>query len=102
MIPQGTTPTFVLTLPEGFDLTQASKVVASFCCSGKQVNVEPPELELTPTTASAHLTQEQTMGWEHRSPLKVQLNWLTQDGVRLASEVWEGVVDEQLLTEVMS
>ena len=42
------------------------------------------------------------MGWEHRSPLKVQLNWLTQDGVRLASEVWEGVVDEQLLTEVMS
>lgn len=102
MIPQGATPTFVLQIPEGFDLTQASKVVASFRCSGVQINVETPELELTATTATAQLTQEQTLAWEHRSTLKVQLNWLMPDGVRAASSVWEGVVDEQLLTEVMS
>ena len=102
MIPQGATPTFVMTLPEDVDLTQASKVVASFRCSGVQINVETPELELTATTATVRLTQAQTLAWEHRSALKVQLNWLTQDGVRTASSVWEGVVDEQLLTEVMS
>lgn len=101
MFPQGTTPTFVLTLPEGYDLTQASKVTASFRCSGVQVDVETPDLVLTATTATAQLTQEQTLAWEHGSALKVQLNWLTEDGARLASEVWEGVIDEQLLTEVM-
>lgn len=102
MFPQGSTPTFVLTLPEGIDLTQASKVVASFRCSGVQYDVEPPELELTATTATARLSQEQTLAWDDGAVLKVQLNWLTQDGVRAASEVWEGVVEEQLLTEVMS
>lgn len=101
MIPQGATPTFVLTLPEDVDLTQASKVVASFRCSGVQYNVETPELELTATTATAQLTQEQTLAWDEGDTLKVQLNWLMPDGVRAASSVWEGVVDKQLLTEVM-
>lgn len=102
MFPQGATPTFVLTLPDDIDLTQASRVVASFRCSGVQYNVEPPELELTATTATARLTQEQTLAWDDGAVLKVQLNWLTSDGVRAASAVWEGFVDEQLLTEVMS
>lgn len=102
MFPQGATPTFVLTLPEDVDLTQASRVVASFRCSGVQYNVEPPELELTATTATAHLTQEQTFAWDDGAVLKVQLNWLTPDGVRAVSSVWEGVIDEQLLMEVMS
>ena len=48
------------------------------------------------------LTQEQTLAWDYRSILKVQLNWLLPNGVRVASSVWEGVINEQLLTEVMS
>ena len=80
MFPQGATPTFILTLPTGWDLTLASKVVAS----------------------TVRLTQEQTLAWDYRSILKVQLNWLLPNGVRVASSVWEGVINEQLLTEVMS
>ena len=54
------------------------------------------------TTVTVRLTQEQTLAWDYRSILKVQLNWLLPNGVRVASSVWEGVINEQLLTEVMS
>ncbi len=102
MFPQGATPTFILTLPTGWDLTLASKVVASFRCFGVQYDVEPDAADITATTVTVRLTQEQTLAWDYRSILKVQLNWLLPNGVRVASSVWEGVINEQLLTEVMS
>ena len=102
MFPQGATPTFVLTLPVGWDLTLASKVVASFRCSGVQYDVEPEAADITATTVTVRLSQEQTLAWEFRSTLKVQLNWLLPNSIRVASSVWEGVIDEQLLMEVMS
>lgn len=102
MFPQGATPTFVLTLPTGWDLTLASKVVASFRCSGVQYDVEPEAADVTATTVTVRLSQEQTLAWMYRSDLKVQLNWLYPNGIRAASRVWHGTVDEQLLMEVMS
>ena len=102
MFPQGATPTFVLTLPTGWDLTLASTVVVSFRCSGIQYDIEVPAADITATTVTVRLTQEQTLAWEYNSTLKVQLNWLLPNGIRLASSVWEGAIDEQLLMEVMS
>lgn len=101
MFPQGATPTFVLTLPTGWDLTLASTVVVSFRCSGIQYDIEVPAADITATTVTVRLTQEQTIAWQYRSILKVQLNWLMPDGVRAASSVWECVIGEQLFSEVM-
>lgn len=102
MFPQGTTPTFILSLPQGWNLTLASKIVASFHCSGVQYDVEPDAADITATTVTVRLTQEQTLAWVYQSDLKIQLNWLLPNGTRIASTVWMGKIDEQLLLEVMS
>ena len=102
MFPQGATPTFVLTLPVGWDLTLASKVVASFRCSGIQYDVEPEAADVTATTVTVRLSQQQTLAWMYRNDLKVQLNWTYPNGIRAASKVWRGQIDEQLLKEVMN
>ena len=102
MFPQGTTPTFVLTLPSGWNLTLASTVVASFRCSGTQYDITVPAADITATTVTVRFTQEQTLAWKYHSTIKVQLNWLYSNGIRAASKVWCGQIDEQLLQEVMS
>lgn len=99
MFPQGATPTFILTLPEGWDLSVATNVVASFRCSSVQYDIS--DLIIERNTATVRLTQEQTLAWNYQSTLKIQLNWTYDNGVRAASKVWKGTVDEQLLLEVM-
>ena len=100
--PQGATPTFILTLPSGWDLTLASKVVASFRCLGVQYDIDTQDLEISENTATVRLTQEQTLTLQQGATLKIQLNWLYPNGIRAASKVWRGQIDEQLLMEVMS
>ena len=102
MFPQGATPTFILTLPAGWDLTLASKVVASFRCLGVQYDITPAAADITASTVTVRLTQEQTLALTQGATLKVQLNWLYSNGIRAASKVWCGQIDEQLLQEVMS
>lgn len=102
MFPQGATPTFILTLPTGWDLTLASTVIASFRCLGVQYDVTPTADDITATTVTVRLTQEQTLALTQGATLKIQLNWLYPNGIRAASKVWCGQIDEQLLQEVMS
>lgn len=100
MFPKGVTPTFILSLPFGWDLTLASKIVASFRCDGVQYDISDMEI-VDANTVAIWLTQEQTMAWPSYSTLKIQLNWVYPNGVRASSNVWTGKVSEQLLPEVI-
>ena len=98
---QATTPTFILTLPNTVDLSQASKVV--FTAAQEQYTVEKTGNALTidGQTVSVYLTQAETLKL-HAGTLKLQLNWVYADGSRACSNVVSIRVNENLVKKVIS
>lgn len=81
---QGTTPTFSFTLPESVDLTLGSSHTLTFSYpETEQVILEKSEddLDISEHQISVFLTQEETFLMPKR--VKVQLNWLYQDGAKV-------------------
>lgn len=98
---QATTPTFVLTLPNTVDLSQASKVV--FAISQEQTIIEKTgdALTISGQTVSVYFTQAETLKF-HAGSVKLQLNWVYADGSRACSNVVSIRVNENLVKKVIS
>lgn len=98
---QATTPTFVLTLPQAVDLSQASSVV--FVLSQENTIIEKKDAALTieGQTVSVYLTQSETLKL-HAGSAKLQLNWVYADGSRAATDIKSIRVTENLLKKVIS
>ena len=77
---KGTTPTFTFNLNGTVDLTQASKVYVTFSDANERemLTKEDDDLVITATSVSVYLTQAETLALPRK--IKVQLNWLYQDG----------------------
>ena len=98
-VPVGTTPTFVLTFgaQSGVDLTQAANVYVTFESGLNTITKTGTDLIIEEKSVSVTLTQEETLPMI--SPVSIQVNWITQDNKRLASEVVKCDLSRQLLME---
>ncbi len=75
-----TTPTLTLTMPEDVDLSNAERVVVTFCQNGVAV-LEKNEDELTidNNRVSVFLTQEDTLKL-YSGAAHIRMNWTFYDG----------------------
>lgn len=94
---QYTTPTFVLTLPEGVDLSLADEIIFSLrqgCLSiDKVVTVDGQEVDV-------YLSQEET-GQLKVGACEIQLNWKYSNGERACSKIKKIAIGNNLLKEVI-
>lgn len=84
---RGTTPTVTLTLPDDIDLSGATVAYMSFGQAGKDIfDVAIANLTLVANTASATLTQAQTLMLEAGRMTQIQLRWL-DSGVAYGTKI---------------
>jgi len=84
---RGTTPTVTLTLPDDVDLSSATAAYMSFGQNCKELfSVSINNLVLSDNTASATLTQAQTLMLEAGRMTQIQLRWL-DDGVAYGTKI---------------
>lgn len=103
-----TTPTETLVV-EGIDLT-GYDVRVTFRQGGRQLTVTDPTIEVltgqgeqhdrTDTKLTFTLTQAQTGAFQH-GVCEVQVNWISSDGARDATEIKQVPVPANLLAEVI-
>ncbi len=100
MISRGTTPTYVLTLPDNVDLTNASLVYVTFADTFYKSFLEKTQDDITidHNVVEVFLTQEETLTFPLSEAL-VQINWITADGKRVATEI-KSVYSAKNLKEV--
>lgn len=97
---QATTPTFILTLPDTVDLSQAANIY--FSLRQKNVIIEKSNDDLTVDgqTVSVHLSQAETLQLVSGAA-QIQLNWTYANGSRACSNIVSVQVTENLLKEVV-
>ena len=104
-----TTPTETLVV-EGVDLT-GFDVRATYRQAGRKLTITSPTMQVltgqgpshdrTDTKLTFTLTQEQTGAFQ-RGTCEVQVNWISPDGARDATEAVEVPVPDNLLSEVIA
>ena len=97
---QATTPTFVLSLPEDIDLSQASAVFFSLRQYPVVLKKTGDELTIEGNVVSVPLTQAETLSL-HGGDAFIQLNWTYSGGRRAASNVAKVKILPNLLQEVI-
>lgn len=101
---KGTTPTFQLKVPNTVDLTQASKVYATFKQLTTTITKTGSDITVTAHQVDVSLTQQETLSLTDSDyiPLEIQLNWLYSGGARASTNVVQIMVDKNLINEVLS
>lgn len=94
---KGTTPTIIFTFTS-FDPTEAEKVIVSF---SNGLEITEADMDFTSTSISVWLSQEQTLAMMQGSTT-VQVNFLFQDGQRVATRPERIEWSNNLHNEVMS
>lgn len=97
---QATTPTFVLTLPETVDLTQAQNLYFTMKQGCVTVQKETADLTVDGQTVSVYLTQSETLQFGVGNA-SLQLNWTYPDGSRACTNIVTIIVDPNLLKDVV-
>ena len=96
---QGTTPTFVMTFPQGTDFSEISEMV--FTLTQGRYIINKKDCEVEGRTVSVFLRQLETLRLDV-GKAKIQLNWTYANGERACSVIKEIDVDENLLREVIT
>ena len=78
---KGTTPTFIFTFTD-FDPTEAEKVIVTF---SNGLEITEADMDFTSNSISVWLSQEQTLAMM-QGIVTVQINFLFQDGQRVATQ----------------
>lgn len=99
---KGTTPTIIFSFSD-FDPTTAAKVIVTFSNGGRQpfLEVETEDLEITASTISLWLSQEQSLQMPAGN-VNVQINFLFEDGQRAATNIQSIPWTPNLHSEVMT
>ena len=97
---QATTPTFVLTLPEDVDLSEASNIYFTLRQRNVQINKTGDDLVIDGQTISVYLEQSETLLIE-AGRAQLQLNWTYANGARACSDIVSVPVSENLLKRVV-
>lgn len=97
-----TTPEVAVTVPAP-DGVDGARVLVTLSQGCRRLTVESTDVTYDAESGSAEvkvsLTQEQTATFRSGRTLKAQVNWVTQDGKRVASATQEAFVAENLLDE---
>lgn len=97
---QATTPTFVLTLPDTVDLSQAANIYFSLRQKNVLIEKTGDDLTVDGQTVSVYLSQEETLQIVSGAA-QIQLNWTYANGSRACSNIVSVQVSENLLKEVV-
>ena len=99
---RGTTPTYIFTLPESVDMTQATDVYVTFAKTDTTIifTKTGDDLEVAEHTVSVYLTQEETLSFPN-AKVAVQLNWLFPNGRRACSNILYITARQNLINEVI-
>ena len=98
---QGTTPTFILTLPDTVDLTEAQNVYVTFS-QGSQNSLTKSgnDIAVSAHQVDVYMTQKDTLRFRNGTVL-IQMNWTFSGGERAATNVVSLDWDENLLQSVV-
>ena len=98
----GTTPTLPLSLPEGYDISDATQIYVSLKSETAQTTKYGESVTLTSGRfITVKLSQEDTLAFPNNSVAKIQVNWIYADGTRGATVPATVVISEQLLRSVL-
>ena len=97
---QATTPTFVLTLPQTVDLSQAANVYFTVSQGMKVLTKTGDSLTIDGNVVSVFLSQAETLAFAVGT-LELQLNWTYPNGERACTKVKTVEVDMNLLKKVV-
>lgn len=97
---QATTPTFILTLPDTVDLSQAANIYFSLRQNGVHIEKTGEDLTVDGQTVSVYLSQAETIQLISGTA-QIQLNWTYANGARACSNIVSVQVTENLLKEVV-
>ena len=97
---QATTPTFILTLPDTVDLSQAANVYFSMRQKNALIEKTGDDLTVDGQTVSVYLSQAETLQLVSGAA-QIQLNWTYANGSRACSNIVSVQVTENLLKEVV-
>lgn len=87
---KGTTPTFILTVPDTVDLTEATNVYASFGLStdAELLRKTGDDISVSEHQVDVYLSQEETLALP-TGKILVQLNWTYQQGANVLRDATE-------------
>lgn len=102
MIPQGSTPTVILTFSD-VDCTEAQKVYVTFNSGRRKLTKSTDDsVAVTATEISVYLSQAETLAFlTGTNSVEVQVNFMFADGSRAVSEIARFSVAKNLLDEVL-
>lgn len=97
---RGTTPTHTFTLPFAVETVKSVRVIYA---QGERVvfTKEMNECELANNTITIKLTQSDTLAFDHKTPVDIQVRILTVDDDSLVSDIRRVMVDRCLDNEVL-
>lgn len=98
---QGTTPTFILTLPTTVDLTAISNLYFSLEQGSTKITKTGTDLSIDGQNVSVYLNQSETLKFNTGSRANLQLNWTYPDGSRACSNIVSVTVGLNLIKEVI-
>ena len=98
---QATTPTFVLTLPQTVDLSEAHNVYFTFEQAGRKITKTGESLSIDSNEVTVSFTQAETVLMVVGMAM-LQLNWTYSDGSRACSNIVSLEVTRNLLNEVLA
>lgn len=99
---RGTTPTFILTVPDTCDLTQCSNVYVTFKQpNGIVITKSGNDIDIMPHEVDVYLDQAETLMFAAGS-VNVQLNFVFPGGQRACSDIAKISIRENLLPEVLT
>lgn len=102
---RGTTPTYILTLPQDIDLDDAAEVVVTFSDYHYKPILEKSgaDLGIEDNTISVFLSQEETLRFPE-GKVRIQVNWTYNSGgqmLRACSEIATIHAQKNLKNEVI-
>ena len=98
---QGTTPTFILTLPNTVDLTVVKNLYFTLEQGNVKLTKKGEDLSVEGQEVSVYLGQEETLMFTP-GRATLQLNWTYDGGTRACSNIVTVPVGHNLLKEVVS
>lgn len=97
---RGTTPTFTLTVPNDYDLTDCGNIYATFEQNQTSVTKSGEDIDVSAHSVDVYLDQSETLMFR-RGALNIQLNFTFAGGQRACTEIKRINIEDNLLPEVL-
>jgi hypothetical protein len=97
---RGTTPNHTFTLP--FDVKTIAEIHIIYSQGSRKLVKRKSDCTLKGNTVTVKFTQDETLSFDSRQLVELQVRVLTNNGEALASTIWEFTVQRLLEDEVIA